>query len=106
DFHVTGVQTCALPIFAESLPYVLTAALSSLTIDQPVPPSRLKQLHKQRILRYMQDNLRDSDLSASSIAAGVGLSTRYVYELFSDEEESLMRRVLRSRLERCRAELA
>lgn len=91
---------------AESLPYVLTAALSSLTIDQPVPPSRLKQLHKQRILRYMQDNLRDSDLSASSIAAGVGLSTRYVYELFSDEEESLMRRVLRSRLERCRAELA
>lgn len=91
---------------AESLPYVFSAALSSLSPELPLPPSRLKQLHKQRILRYMRDNLRDSDLSASSISAAVNLSTRYVYELFSDEEEPLMRWVWRSRLERCRAELA
>ncbi|WP_397474455.1 helix-turn-helix domain-containing protein [Pusillimonas sp.] len=91
---------------AESLPYVFSAALSSLAVEQSVSPSRLKQLHKQRILRHIRDNLRDSDLSAASIAAAVNLSTRYIYELFSDEEESLMRRVWRSRLERCRAELA
>lgn len=91
---------------AESLPYVFSTALSSLAVDQPIPPSRLKQLHKQRILRYMRDNLRDSDLSAASIAGAVNLSTRYVYELFSDEQESLMKRVWSSRLERCRAELS
>jgi len=91
---------------AESLPYVFSAALSGLSVEQPLSPSRLKQLHKQRIQRYVRDNLRDSDLSAASIAAAVNLSTRYVYELFSGEEESLMKRVWSSRLERCRAELA
>ncbi|NYT67022.1 helix-turn-helix domain-containing protein [Pusillimonas noertemannii] len=91
---------------AESLPYVFSAALSGLSLGQPMSPSRLKQLHKQRIQRYIRDNLRDSDLSASGIASAVNLSTRYVYELFSDEEEPLMKRVWSSRLERCRAELA
>lgn len=91
---------------AESLPYVFSAALSSIALEQPMTPSRLKQLHKQRILRYMRDHLRDSDLSAASIAAAVNLSMRYVYELFSDEEESLMKYVWQSRLERCRSEFA
>ncbi len=91
---------------AESLPYVFSTALSSLVPDQPVPPSRLKQLHKQRILRYIREHLRDSELSASSIAASVNLSTRYVYELFAGEEESLMKRVWNSRLERCRVDLS
>jgi len=91
---------------ADSLPYVFSAALAGLDVGQAVSPLRLKQLHKQRILRYMREHLRDGDLNAGSIAAGVNLSTRYVYELFADEAEPLMKRVWSSRLERCRNDLA
>ncbi len=91
---------------ADSLPYVLSAALAGLDVGKPVSPLRLRQLHKQRILRYMREHLRDGDLNANTIAAGVNLSTRYVYELFADEDEPLMKRVWNSRLERCRNDLA
>jgi len=90
---------------SDSLPYVLSAALSSLSLNPAMLPTRLKQLHKQRVVRYIREHLRDSELNATNIALAVGLSTRYIYELFEDEEEPLMKRVWNSRLERCRDDL-
>ncbi len=40
------------------------------------------------------------------VAAGVGLSPRYINDLFRDEGTSLMRHVWRRRLENCRKDLA
>lgn len=92
---------------ADALPHVLCAALSSVAggIDFTAP-SRLRAMHKQRILRFLRENLRNHELDAGMVAAGVGLSTRYVYELFEDEGQPLMRWIWNSRLDRCRADLA
>lgn len=91
--------------FADALPHLLTAALSSLGRDQEVAPARLKQLHRERIRRFVLDNLSDSDLSAARVADAVGVSERYVYKLFADDDVALMKWIWLERLDRCRQEL-
>jgi AraC-like DNA-binding protein len=91
---------------ADALPYLLATALKSLTASRDIDPSRHKLLHKQRIRQFARENLGDPGLSGEAIAAAVNLSSRYVYQLFSDEPQTLMRWVWSERLERCRRELA
>lgn len=91
---------------SDALPYVLTAALSGLSNTQAVIPSKLRMMHKQRILRFARENLRNHELDANLVAAAVGLSTRYVYELFEDEGQPLMKWIWSGRLDRCRKDLA
>lgn len=92
---------------ADALPHVLCAALAGSGGErEPISPSRLRQMHKQRILRFVRENLRNHELNAALVAAGVNLSMRYVYELFEDEGQPLMRWIWNSRLERCAADLA
>lgn len=92
--------------FADAVPHLLTAALSSLRADHDVAPAHIKQLHCDRIRRFVLENLSDSDLSASRVAEAVGVSERYVYKLFADGDLALMKWIWRERLERCRSELA
>lgn len=87
---------------AASLPYVLAIALHGVNKELAPHGSRLKLFHKQRILRFVRNGLRDPWLDAQSIARGVNLSARYVYDLFSDEDQPLMKWVWCERLERCR----
>jgi len=91
---------------SDALPYVLTAALTSLPRGQALVHSKLKMLHKQRILRFARENLRNHELDGKQVAAAVSLSARYVYELFEDEDQPLMKWIWSQRLERCRADLA
>jgi AraC family transcriptional activator of tynA and feaB len=92
---------------ADGLPHVLCAAFAGLAGGSAsIPPSRLRLMHKQRILRCLRENLRNHELDAEMVANGVNLSTRYVYELFEDEGQPLMRWIWNSRLDRCRADLA
>jgi AraC-like DNA-binding protein len=91
---------------ADALPYVLTAALTTLSNGQALIPSRLRLMHKQRILRFARENLRNHELDAGLVATAVGLSTRYVYELFEDEGQPLMKWIWSHRLDRCRNDLA
>ncbi|MBX6316988.1 helix-turn-helix domain-containing protein [Pigmentiphaga sp.] len=91
---------------ADALPFLVVACLAGSESGTSVPPSRLRALHKQRIKDYVRDHLQDHEMNASRIAAAVNLSTRYVYELFEDEEVPLMKWIWQTRLERCRADLA
>jgi len=100
------LQEDAANRIADALPHVLGAALSGIGAADRALPSRLKRLHKERILRYARENLRDHRMNARSVAEAVELSTRYVYELFEDEPQPLMKWVWTQRLERCRADLA
>lgn len=59
-----------------------------------------------RIKNFIERNLRNPELDAAMVAAGVGMSSRYVNDLLSDEGTSLMRYVWRLRLEKCRRELS
>lgn len=91
---------------AEALPHMLSTALMALGRTDDVSPNRLIAMHKLRIDQYVQANLADPLLDAESISKGVGLSTRYVYELTANESETLMKRVWRLRLEQCKADFA
>jgi len=91
---------------ADALPYVLTAALTSLESSAAMSPSRIKLLHKQRIMRFARENLSNHELDAAMIAKSVNLSTRYVYELFENDEQPPMKWIWNQRLERCHADLA
>lgn len=66
---------------------------------QHEPITRHSSLVLLRVKSYINNNLEDSKLDASSIADGVGLSVRYINNLFSKEDTSLMRYVSQQRLE-------
>ncbi len=53
------------------------------------------------IVRYIEDNLRDPQLSQASIAAGLRLSPRYLRTVFSISGEKMSAYILRRRLEEC-----
>ncbi|MES2944209.1 MAG: helix-turn-helix domain-containing protein [Pseudomonadota bacterium] len=91
---------------SDALPYLLAPALRSLDNATDEHASRLKALHRQRIKRFVRDNLWDSNLDANAIARGCKLSSRHLYELFSEEGNTLMRSVWKQRLALCRRDLA
>lgn len=90
---------------SESATHLIAMTLGNL---QPLDPehSRTQALTLTRIKLYINDNLREPNLSAQQVAQATGFSTRYIGKLFEREGSSLMRYVLRRRLERCAAELA
>jgi AraC-like DNA-binding protein/mannose-6-phosphate isomerase-like protein (cupin superfamily) len=68
--------------------------------------SRSQSLTLLRLKQFISDNLANSALDASTIAASVGLSQRYINKLFEQEQTSLMRYLTQQRLSRCRHYLA
>lgn len=89
---------------ADALPHVLAAALANVRRSE-VLPTRMRAMHRQRIQQFVRENLRNHDLDASLVAESVRLSTRYVYEVFEDEGQPLMKWIWGLRLERCRNDL-
>jgi AraC family transcriptional activator of tynA and feaB len=92
---------------SEALPHLLAPALRSLENESEDSPTRLRDLHRQRILRFVRDNLWDSQLDANAIARGVQLSARHVYDLFNEKDgETLMKWVWKQRLQLCGRDLS
>jgi AraC-like DNA-binding protein len=54
-----------------------------------------------RIRSYIEEHLREADLTPKSIANALGITPGYLHRLFSDSTESVARYVLRRRLEEC-----
>ena len=98
-----SLQEPAADRIADALPFVLSAALAGQ--GEPAP-TRVRAMHRQHILRYLRDNLRNHELDANLVARGVNLSTRYIYELFEEDGQPLMKWIWSTRLERCRNDLA
>lgn len=90
---------------SDALPYLLAPALRNLEKSSDKSASRLKALHRQRISRFVRDNLWDSNMDANAIARGVNLSPRHVYELFSEDDQPLMKSVWKERLTLCKRDL-
>lgn len=89
---------------SESATQLIALTLGNLQHLAP-DHSRSQMLTLTRVKIFINDNLRDPALSAQQIACATGLSARYIGKLFEREGSSLMRYVLRRRLERCGAEL-
>jgi AraC-like DNA-binding protein len=81
---------------------------AALSADEPV--SYLRRLGGprrtwERACDYAERHLGDENLSPARIADAVGISTRYLSELFASQGTTTMEWVARRRLESCRAAL-
>ncbi len=65
----------------------------------------LRSLHRERARNYVRLHLRNPDLCPAQVAAGIGVSVRYLHLIFSDEGDTLMRWTMQQRMERCREAL-
>jgi AraC family transcriptional activator of tynA and feaB len=100
---------------ASELPSREFSALSEHCIDLltltlgPVRPavnaSRNRIILINRIKNFVEQNLGDPDMNTAMVARGVGLSSRYINDIFNDHETSLMRYIWKRRLENCRKDL-
>jgi AraC-like DNA-binding protein len=63
--------------------------------------SSLRTAHRIRIVNYIEANLNDPDLTPTKIAEACRMTTRYLHHLFSNQDETVARYVLRRRLETC-----
>ena len=82
------------------------AALVALSLGAGAAASGSRRALTQAALDEVERSLGDSELSPAIVAARVGISTRYLHQLFSDRGPSFGRWLLGRRLERCRADLA
>lgn len=83
---------------------VAEAASVAAGVDQPFRSTGRRTLDRAR--NFIERHLNEDDLSPSRIAAGVGISSRYLGELFAGDGVTTMRHVTLRRLERCRDVLA
>lgn len=71
--------------------------------------TRLHRSHSEvmrdRVRDYVERNLRDPDLSVSTIAAALNCSTRYLHKVFADGDETVAQYILNRRLDKCLGEL-
>lgn len=83
---------------------LFTLALASVR-PQDFTLSRSRSLSLQRVKDFVERHLTNSELDTITVAAGTGLSARYINDLFRDTETSLMRYVWQRRLECCRKDM-
>jgi AraC family transcriptional activator of tynA and feaB len=81
------------------------ASLVALSLGAGSAASGSRGALTQAALDEVERTLGDPDLSPAMVAARIGVSTRYLHQLFSARGPSFGRWLLRRRLERCRAEL-
>jgi AraC family transcriptional activator of tynA and feaB len=90
---------------APALTWLLVQSLSEPSVaasnEAPTKPSR------EKIMRYVEDNLHDPEISPERIALAFGCSKRTLHRTFDSGsgDESLNRYLWRRRIERCAAEL-
>lgn len=61
---------------------------------------------RMEVLRYIDEQLADPELSAGAVADALGMSRRYMHMLFDAEAETVGGYILRRRLEACARQLA
>lgn len=83
---------------AQSLLQVL-AMYFALEHGPRIAEASSTDLRRTTIKRHIEANLNDPQLSAHTIAAAMGVSTRYVFRAFAGSEESLNEYIQRRRLE-------
>lgn len=89
---------------SEAATNIITLAMGDLhPLD--AEHSKCKTLTLMRVKMFVNDHLRDPTLGVGQVTCALGLSSRYVNRLFEAEGMSLMRYVLRRRLERCAMDL-
>lgn len=79
----------------------LVASAYRRLLGPSIDHSSLGAAHRVRIIEYIEEHLGDSNLTPTRIAETFRITTRYLHHLFSEEEETVARHILRRRLEEC-----
>lgn len=101
------INQLTVPEFSSLSEYSLDLLTLALTAVRPgkFNLSKSRAFTLNRIKAFIETHLSESDLNTTQVANGVGLSSRYINNLFKDEETSLMRYIRKRRLENCRNDL-
>ena len=84
---------------------ILNAASVSLLTGESRNSSRHRAFQVHQIRLYIEENLRDPDLTPSKVATAHGISQRYLNKLFEGEDATVGRLIRNRRLEKCHQDL-
>ncbi|SDO45101.1 helix-turn-helix domain-containing protein [Pseudomonas jinjuensis] len=85
---------------------LLSGALSELSRQLPGPASNLRAYHLNRAYACIAERIRQPELSPESIAKSLGISLRYLHQLFHGTGTTVARYIQDMRLDGCARELA
>jgi AraC-like DNA-binding protein/quercetin dioxygenase-like cupin family protein len=74
--------------------------------DPAQDASAIAWQRRKDVIQYIEDNLRDPELSPASISAGLRVSPRYLRTVFAPGGEKMGAYILRRRLEECARQIA
>lgn len=100
--HMTAANVSAL---SEQSLDLFTLSLASLNAHS-YTLSRSRASALQTIKDYVEQHFRSPTLDTATVAAGTGLSPRYINDLLNDDHTSLMRYILQRRLEQSSKDLS
>ena len=93
------------PIYEDRVArYLLEMISMSYTLGMDSDQNNASAIAWQRrndVVQYIEDNLRDPELSPATISKGLRLSPRYLRTIFSPGGEKMSTYILRRRLEEC-----
>lgn len=84
---------------------ILNAAAVSLLTGESRNSSRHRAFQVHQIRLYIEENLRDPELTPSTVAAAHHISQRYLNKLFEGEDATIGRLIRNRRLDRCHQDL-
>lgn len=84
----------------------IVATAYALAFDTPAARSSIVSGRCASVKLFIEQHLRESDLTPCSIAAGMKLSSRYLRMIFASENETVSAYILRRRLEQCARQIA
>lgn len=97
------------PIYEERVARYLLEMISmsyTIGIDTVQDASAITWQRRKDVVQFIEDHLRDPDLSPASIAVGLRLSPRYLRTIFASGGEKMSTYILRRRLEQCARQMS
>jgi AraC-like DNA-binding protein len=101
-----GADAATAPKLAGQILDIVTLAFEAGPGDEPEGPSLARNAIRRRAMAFMDRHLGNSGLDVAEIAAGVGVSVRYLHRCFADTGASVGETLRLRRLTLCRERLA
>lgn len=99
------LPTPAAQSLSEAIISLVAAGLRSLPVANVKRPTNLQAYHVGRVHAYVNEHLRDPDLSVAAIARALDMSADHLSRIFKHEPMPLSRLIWQSRLAACTKDL-
>ncbi len=99
-----GVGPGLAPSYEDRVARYLLEMISmsyTMGVETRQDASAIAWQRRKDVIQFIEDNLRDPDLSPATISAGLRISPRYLRNVFASGGEKMSAYILRRRLEEC-----